>query len=237
MRNKSYSEEINQVEITTESIAQVIAAINGTGPRVENKVYRAHVPKYVTKAGEIVIKLSNEALEAITTATQANPEPKAAKAPKKAKAPKAAKQKKAEPEAQSQPEPKVLDLFDEVRQSTTFEPLITAFLNRNWLHFRAHAANIMGDFDPECDEHVGEPNGLVDRFFTKVYEVDKLLYVTSSETLPPTASIAAVIACIVAGDKAGSDYSSPNVADETNVIFGGMDEPVKIPSIEDTLGK
>jgi WYL domain len=40
--------------ITVESINAVSAAILGTGPKVPYPIYKAHVPQFVTKAGEIV---------------------------------------------------------------------------------------------------------------------------------------------------------------------------------------
>ena len=41
------------VEVTAQSVAQVVAAITRTGPEVDRKTYRAHVPKFVTKDGKL----------------------------------------------------------------------------------------------------------------------------------------------------------------------------------------
>jgi hypothetical protein len=46
--------EATTPSVTPEAIASVVAAIKGTGPRVDREIFRAVVPKYVTRKGEIV---------------------------------------------------------------------------------------------------------------------------------------------------------------------------------------
>jgi hypothetical protein len=55
---------MNTVEIliTDSSIDQVAAAIQGTGPKVDRSIYRAHVPKFVSKSGDILRKYPTDTI-------------------------------------------------------------------------------------------------------------------------------------------------------------------------------